>query len=173
AGSEANLQGWVGAFKATDGSPVWRFNTVPKPDEAGYDTWKTPSGIPVGGGAVWTTFAIDPDTGDMHVAVTNPSPDLPIHLRQGDNLYTNSVVVLDVRTGKLKWHKQLVPNDSHDWDVTHATPMFNATIGGTTHRLVTTTGKDGMLRAIDRDTKKILYETPVTTRENAQTPVGF
>jgi alcohol dehydrogenase (cytochrome c) len=173
AGSENNLQGWVGAFRAADGSPVWRFNTVPKPGEPGYDTWKNPKGIPVGGGSVWTTFAIDTETGDMHVAVTNPSPDLPVHLRQGDNLYTNSVVVLDVRTGKLRWHRQLVPNDSHDWDVTHATPMFSTTVNGATRRVITTAGKDGVLRAIDRDTHQVLFETATTTRENAEIPVSF
>jgi hypothetical protein len=79
--------------------------------------------------------------------------------------------VLDVRTGKLRWHRQLVPNDSHDWDVTHATPLFSATVNGTTRRLVATTGKDGVLRALDRETHEIMFETPVTTRENADTPV--
>jgi len=103
--------------------------------------------------------------------VTNPSPDLPVHLRQGDNLYTNSIVVLDVRTGRLRWHRQLVPNDSHDWDVTHAAPLFTATVNGAARRLVATAGKDGVLRALDRDTHNVLWETPVTTRENAGAPV--
>jgi alcohol dehydrogenase (cytochrome c) len=125
----------------------------------------------MGGGAVWTAFALDTENGDLHIAVTNPSPDLPVHLRQGDNLYTNSIVVLDVRTGKLRWHRQLVPNDSHDWDVTHATPIISATVNGATRRLVVTAGKDGMLRALDRETHRVLYETPTTTRENAETPV--
>src|SRR5439155_13434589 len=102
AGSENNVQGWVGAFRISDGTPVWRFNTVPKPNEPGYETWKNPAKIPVGGGAVWAAFSLDPATGDLHVAVTNPAPDLPVHLRQGENLYTNSVVVLDARTGKLR-----------------------------------------------------------------------
>src|SRR5262245_1632776 len=169
--SERNVQGWVGAFRASDGTPVWRFNTIPKRGEPGFETWKNPKGIPMGGGAVWTSFALDTETGDLHVAVTNPAPDLPVHLRQGTNLYTNSVIVLDVRTGKLRWYRQVVPNDSHDWDLTHATPMFSTAIDGTTRRLVVTTGKDGVLRAIDRDTHGVLYETPVTTRENADTPV--
>ena len=171
AGSENNLQGWVGAFRLSDGSPVWRFNTVPKPGEPGFETWKNPKGIPMGGGAVWTAFALDTENGDLHIAVTNPAPDLPVHLRQGDNLYTNSIVALDVRTGKRRWHRQLVVNDSHDWDVTHATPIFNATIDGAMRRLVVTAGKDGMLRALDRETHRVLYETPTTTRENADTPV--
>lgn len=171
AGSENNVQGWVGAFRAVDGSPVWRFNTVPRPGEPGYETWQNPKGIPMGGGAVWTSFALDTATGDLHVAVTNPSPDLPVHLRQGDNLYTNSIVVLDVRTGARRWHRQLVPADSHDWDVTHATPIFSTRVKGSTRALVATTGKDGMLRAIDRETHDVIFETPVTTRENADTPV--
>jgi alcohol dehydrogenase (cytochrome c) len=173
AGSENNLQGWVGAFRVSDGTPVWRFNTVPKPGEAGYDTWKNPRQIPVGGGSVWTSFSLDTSTGELHIAVTNPAPDLPVHVRQGENLYTNSIVALDVRTGTLRWYRQLIPNDSHDWDVTHATPLFTATINGAPRRMVATTGKDGMLRAIDRDSKAVVYETAVTTRENADIPVGF
>ena len=169
--SERNVQGWVGAFRASDGTPVWRFNTVPKPGEPGFDTWKNPKEIPMGGGAVWTSFALDTENGDLHVAVTNPAPDLPVHLRQGANLYTNSIVVLDARTGRLRWYRQLVPNDSHDWDLTHATPMFNTSVNGATRRLIVTTGKDGMLRALDRDTHGVVYETAVTTRENADTPV--
>src|SRR6185503_8170092 len=93
--SERNVQGWVGAFRASDGTPVWRFNTIPKPGEPGFETWTNPAGIPMGGGAVWTSFSLDTETGDLHVAVTNPAPDLPVHLRQGANLYTNSVIVLD------------------------------------------------------------------------------
>ena len=70
------------------------------------------------------------DAGDLHVPVTNPSPDLPVHLRKGENLYTNSIVCLDVRTGKRRWHRSLVPNDSHDWDLTHASPLISASVGG-------------------------------------------
>ncbi len=158
-------------FVLSDGSPAWRFNTVPRPGEPGSDTWQNPKGIPVGGGAVWTTFSLDTENGDLHVAVTNPSPDLPVHLRQGDNLYTNSIVALDVRTGKLRWHRQLVANDSHDWDVNHVTPLFSTTVNGTVRRLVATAGKDGMLRALDRETHRLVYETPVTTRENAEIAV--
>jgi alcohol dehydrogenase (cytochrome c) len=171
AGSENNLQGWVGAFHLSDGLPVWRFNTVPKPGEPGYETWQNPKGIPMGGGAVWTSFSLDTVTGDLYVPVTNPSPDLPVQLRKGDNLYTNSIVCLDVRTGKRRWHRSLVPNDSHDWDVTHASPLITATVKGASRRLVATAGKDGMLRTLDRETHEVLYEAPLTTIENATAPV--
>jgi alcohol dehydrogenase (cytochrome c) len=171
AGSEHMVQGWVGAFRLADGAPVWRFNTVPRPGEPGFETWPDPKQIPMGGGAVWTSFALDVETGDLHVPVTNPSPDLPAHLRPGDNLYTNSIVVLDVRTGKRRWHRSLVPNDSHDWDLTHTMPLFTASANGATRRLVATAGKDGLLRTLDRDTHEIVYETVVTTRENVDVPI--
>ena len=171
AGSENNIQGWVGAFRLGDGSPVWRFNTIPRPGESALATWNILKDIPFGGGAVWTAFALDPASGDLHVAVTNPAPDLPAHLRRGDNLYTNSIVVLDVRSGKLRWHRQLVPNDSHDWDLTHVTPLFSANVNGTMRRLVATAGKDGILRVLDRETHAIVYQVPVTTLENADKPV--
>jgi alcohol dehydrogenase (cytochrome c) len=173
AGSENNIQGWVGAFSLEDGSPVWRFNTIPRTGEFGYDTWRNPKNIPMGGGAVWTGFSLDPATGDLHLAVANPSPDLPVHTRLGDNLFTNSIVTLDVRTGKRRWHRSLVPNDSHDWDLTHAAPIFKVTAKGADRRVVATAGKDGVLRALDRDTHDILYETPITTRENAEAPVSI
>jgi alcohol dehydrogenase (cytochrome c) len=173
AGSENNVQGWVGAFRLADGAPVWKFHTVPRPGEPGFETWKNPKQIPVGGGAVWTPFSLDVETGELHVAVTNPAPDLPIHLRQGDNLYTNSIVALDVRSGALKWYKQLIANDSHDWDVTHASPIFTATIDGQPRRLIATAGKDGMLRVLDRDSRRLVSESAITTRENADVPVGL
>jgi alcohol dehydrogenase (cytochrome c) len=81
------------------------------------------------------------------------------------------MVVLDVRTGKLRWYNQLVPNDSHDWDLTQASPLITATINGAARRLVVTAGKDGFLRPIDRDTRQIVYATPVTTIKNAGVPV--
>jgi alcohol dehydrogenase (cytochrome c) len=173
AGSENNIQGWVGAFRLADGSQAWRFNTVPKPGEPGSETWKNPRGIPVGGGAVWTQFSLDASAGDLHIAVTNPAPDLPIHLRQGANLYTNSVVTLDVRSGRLRWYRQLIENDSHDWDVTHASPIYTAVVNGVQRRLLATAGKDGVLRGLDRDSKQLVYETAITTRENADIPVGL
>src|SRR5262245_1727927 len=171
AGSENGISGWVGAFRLTDGEPLWRFRTVPNAGEPGSDTWKNPRNIKLGGGAVWTPFSLDPEKAELFVAVTNPAPDLPAHLRPGDNLYTNSVLALDVRTGALRWHKQMLQNDSHDWDLTQVSPLFPATIGGRDVKLVATVGKDGILRTLDRDTGKALYETPVTTIENHSMPV--
>ena len=170
AGSENNLQGWVGAFRARwiagvalqHDPETWRagIRNVEKPE-------RNSGGRRIGVDDIRDRYR----TGDMHIAVTNPAPDLPVFLRQGDNLYTNSIIVLDVRTGKLRWHRQLVSNDSHDWDVTHATPMFTTTINGATRRLVMTTRQRRHAARGRSRHASVLYSTPMTTRENAETPV--
>ena len=171
AGSENAISGWVGAFRLRDGSPVWKFQTVPGATRAGSEAWGNPKGIKLGGGSVWTPFSLDAEKGELFVAVTNPAPDLPANLRPGDNRYTNSAVVLDVHTGKLLWYKQMVPNDAHDWDLTQVSPLFRTMAGGKESRLLATVGKDGMLRAVDRDSHEVVYSTPVTTIKNADVPV--
>ena len=171
AGSENGAQGWIGAFRLADGSPVWRFHTVPRPGEPEESTWQNAPGIPIAGGAVWTAPSLDAATGELFVAAGNPAPDLPVQYRRGTNLYSNSVVVLDVRTGKLRWHEQLVPADFHDWDLTQATPLIRVAQDGRTRDLAMAVGKDGILRALDRATHERVFQTPVTTIENADQPL--
>lgn len=171
AGSENGISGWVGAFRLRDGSPVWKFQTVPGATRAGSESWGNPKGIKLGGGSVWTPFTLDAEKEELFVAVTNPAPDLPANLRPGDNRYANSVVVLDVHTGKLLWYRQIIPNDSHDWDLTQVSPLFRTKVDGRDERLVATVGKDGILRTIDRDSREVLYSTAVTTLKNVESPV--
>ncbi len=171
AGSENAIQGWVGAFRLADGEPVWRFNIVPQPGEPGRETWAEVDDFPLGGGAVWTPFTLDVTDGLLFVGATNPAPDFPADVRGGDNLYTNALIVIDVRTGELVWYDQMVPADAHDWDLTQVSPLFTSSVDGTERRLIATAGKDGMLRVLDRDTRERLYETPVTTIENEEAPV--
>ena len=76
-----------------------------------------------------------------------------------------------MRSGKLAWYQQVVPADSHDWDLTHAGPLYRTTVGGRARDMIGTVGKDGVLRAIDRETQARVFETPVTTIENATAPV--
>jgi alcohol dehydrogenase (cytochrome c) len=169
--SEFAIKGWIGAFRAEDGTPVWRFNIVPRPGEPGYETWKFESGIPMGGGGVWTAPTLDVEHGQLFVATANPAPDFPVELRGDRNLYTNSLLALDARTGKLLWYDQLVPRDNHDWDMTHASPLIRVTAKGRLRNVVVTVGKDGMLRTVDRETQERLNETPITTRTNVEAPV--
>jgi alcohol dehydrogenase (cytochrome c) len=171
AGSEYGIRGWVGAFRLSDGEPVWRFNIIPAPGEPGSETWHIPQSAEHGGGATWTPFSLDPEAGRLYVATTNPAPDFAAQVRPGENLYTNSLVVLDARSGKLTWHKQLTARDTHDWDLTQAGPLFSTRIDGKMRDLVAAAGKDGILRVLDRRTHEILHETPVTTRENVDLPL--
>ena len=171
AGSENGISGWVGAFRLRDGSLVWKFHTVPGATRQGSKSWGNPKGIKLGGGSVWTPFSLDPKTGTLFVAVTNPAPDLPANLRPGNNLYTNSAVALDIHTGKLLWYEQMVPNDSHDYDLTQVSPLFRAEVDGHDAQLMATVGKDGVLRTIDRKSHKVIYSAPVTTIKNSKVPV--
>jgi len=171
AGSENAISGWIGAFRLADGSEVWRFKTVPGVEATNSESWKNPTRIKLGGGAVWTPLSLDLAKSELYVAVTNPAPDLPAGLRPGDNRYSDSIIALDVRTGKLNWYKQTIANDSHDWDLTQVSPVFSTQVNGHKRDLVATVGKDGILRTIDRNSHEALYETPITTLENVEKPV--
>jgi len=161
--SEFAVKGWIGAFRLSDGEPVWRFNTVPDDEEPGAQTWSDPLARRRGGGGVWVTPAIDEQTGLVYVAVGNPVPDLYGEVREGTNLYTGSLIVLDARSGKLQWYKQFVPHDLHDWDVTAAGPIYRVAAHSQTRAMVAVGGKDGLLRGLDRDARQQVFEVPVTT----------
>ena len=169
--SEYAIRGWIAAFRLSDGERVWRFNIVPEPGEPGSETWKQDPRLPVGGGAVWTPLSLDVEREILYVPAANPAPDFPVALRGGTNLYTNSVIALHLRSGKLAWYDQMVPLDDHDWDLTQVSPLFSATVKGKARHLVATAGKDGMLRVVDRDSHERLYATALTTIRNATAPV--
>jgi alcohol dehydrogenase (cytochrome c) len=171
AGSELGVKGWVGAFKLSNGEPVWRFNTVPDDGEPGSETWEKADAKLKGGGAVWAPLSLDSAQGVVYVPVANPAPDFFAEARPGKNLYTCSMVALDARTGKLRWFYQLVPHDEHDWDATQVSPLFSTTIAGKTCKLIATAGKDGLLHVLDRETHEQVYEVPVTTRKNTDVPL--
>lgn len=164
--SERGISGWLGAFRLSDGTRVWRFDTV----QSG-SSWRHDDSVAIGGAAVWTPVTLDLETGTLYVATANPVPDLAGHAREGDNLYSNSLLALDVHTGSLRWFRQMVPHDTHDWDFTHAGPLFRARIQDTLRDAIATAGKDGMLRVLDRRTHEILYETAVTRRDNVDAPI--
>jgi len=173
AGAEFAGKGWVGAFRLSDGEPVWKFNTVPDPGEPGAETWgDDPNTLKHGGGNLWTPMSLDVEKGLLHVPVGNPAPDFYDKSRPGENLYTGSIVALDVRTGKLAWFYQAVPHDVRDYDLTHVAPVFTITVGDRQRMVIALTGKDGLLRLLDRDTRKVLYSLPFTTRENAEGSIG-
>jgi alcohol dehydrogenase (cytochrome c) len=173
AGSEWAAKGWVGAFRLADGKAVWKFHTIPDPGQPGSETWgKDPEIMAHGGGSVWTPFAFDVEKGLVYVPVGNPGPDFYDEVRPGTNLYTSSLVALDVHSGKMEWYYQAVPHDVHDWDLPQVSPVFATTVNGKKRNVVAASGKDGLLRLLDRDTHELIYTVPFVTRENVDVPLG-
>ena len=172
AGAETAARGWVGAFRISDGEQVWRFNIVPDDGEPGADTWgPDPATRRHGGGNLWTPMSFDEQRNLLYVPGGNAAPDLYDNGRPGDNLYTNSLLALDATTGHLAWSRQFIPHDVHDYDVSHVAPVFKTTINGSTRNVIASTGKDGLLRLLDRDSKDIIYSVPFTNRVNVEAPV--
>jgi alcohol dehydrogenase (cytochrome c) len=108
---------------------VWETYTVPteaaqpgneKMQAQARATWGNTNGVPITGGGTWTTTTLDPERGLLYVPVGNPGPDFATHVRPGDNLYTNSILALDAKTGIYRTHYSLVPADFHDWDLAAA-----------------------------------------------------
>lgn len=166
AGSESGIRGWIGAFRLDDGAPVWRFDVVPADDAPEAATWGGLDGLAHGGGGVWTPIGMDAAARHLYVGTANPAPAFDQRGRPGDNLYTNSLLVLDAATGARVWHHQLVAGDALDRGVTSPGPLFTADVGGEPRPLVATAGKDGVVRVLDRQTREVLYAVPVTTMEN-------
>ncbi len=140
--------------------------------ETGAGTWKRPESAKTGGGAVWGVMSVDVTTGELFVPVGNPWPDIDSGYRPGANLFTNSMLVLDARTGTLKWWYQAVIEDKHDADLAAAPVLYR---DGRIRDVLAFAGKDGYVTALDRDTHKLLFRTPVTRIENptaSATPGG-
>ena len=119
AGAEYGIRGFIDAYDAATGKRAWRFWTVPGPGEKGNETWEGDS-WKRGGGSTWVTGSYDPALNLIYWGTGNPGPDLYGKDREGDNLYTDSVVALDADTGVIKWHYQFTPHDTHDWDATRS-----------------------------------------------------
>jgi alcohol dehydrogenase (cytochrome c) len=160
AGSELGVRGRVMAYDAQSGQELWRFNTIPMGRETGAETWKKPETAKTGGGGIWGAMSLDVSTGELFVSVGNPWPDIDKDYRPGNNLFTDSVVVLDARTGALKWWHQLAPGDWMDLDITAAAVLYR---DSQIRDLLVIGGKDGYVTAVDRDTHKRVFRTAVTT----------
>jgi alcohol dehydrogenase (cytochrome c) len=167
AGADWGAKNWIGAFNLATGEQVWKFNLIPDDNEPGADSWKDAASRAHGGGSVWTPVSLDAKSGTLFVPVGNPAPDFYRDARPGANLYTNSLVALDIKTGKLLWYKQFGASDQYDRDLSQVSPILTATVKGKRRNLITVTGKDGILRMVDRDTHEVLYQSPITTLTDA------
>jgi quinohemoprotein ethanol dehydrogenase len=160
-GAEYGTRAFLQALDASTGKPVWRWYTTASPGQPGGNSW--PSGSKEflrGGGSIWQAPAVDPKLGLLYVSTGNAGSDWFGGLRPGKNLYTSSIVALDLKSGKLKWYFQQVHHDIWDYDSASPVVLFDA--GG--KQGIAQASKTGWLYMLDRATGKPLYgikETPV------------
>ncbi|MGH7321488.1 MAG: pyrroloquinoline quinone-dependent dehydrogenase [Candidatus Rokuibacteriota bacterium] len=175
-GAEYGVRGFVDAYSAADGRRMWRFWTIPDTGWEGKWSATTPEGEKLnreinkekadfakykdawqrGGGSTWMTPAVDPETETLFIMVGNPSPDLDGEIRPGDNLYTESMVAINVMNGNYKWHYQYVPHDVWDLDAVSPAVLMEVDDGGRRVKAVGHAGKTGWFYIHDRATGRLI-----------------
>jgi alcohol dehydrogenase (cytochrome c) len=151
AGAEFASRGRVKAYSAKDGKLLWTFYTVPGPGEIGYETWpKDNDAWKYGGGTVWQTPAVDPEQGLIFFSTGNAGPDLNGSGRKGDNLFTSSIVAVEAKTGKYRWHFQQVHHDIWDFDSPSPVVLFDIDLNGKPRKALAEISKTGWVYILDR-----------------------
>ena len=161
----ANIGGIIRGFDVHTGKQLWKFNLIPQPGEFGADTWKngTKPGTPgTGKNDAWATYTADPELGLVYIPVGMPLSDEYGGHRPGDNLFGNSVVAIDAKTGKRKWHFQFVHHDIWDYDTPMAPNLMDVTIGGKLRKVLAQTTKQGWIYTLDRVTGEPIWPMPET-----------
>jgi alcohol dehydrogenase (cytochrome c) len=148
-GGDEGVRGFVAAYDQATGKEVWRFWTSPKRGEPGSETWQG-KGIDHPGGTTWMTGTYDPELDTLYWTVGNPCPDLYGDDRLGDNLYTDSVVALNAKTGQLKWHFQFTPHDVWDYDAQETPALIDADWKGKPRKLLVQANRNGFFYVFDR-----------------------
>lgn len=164
-GGDSGLNGWLDAYDAETGDFIWRWHSIPRPGEPGSETWAGDS-WKTGGGGTWLSGSYDPELGLIYWGLGNPAPDFDGDDREGDNLYTESVVALDLSTGNLKWHFQFTPHDVHDWDSVEIPILVDAPFEGTMRKLMAHADRNGFYYVLDRETGEFLHGTPFIDKIN-------
>jgi len=171
AGGDEGIRGFISAYHAATGKLAWRFWTVPKRGEPGSETWSGKA-IEVGGAATWLTGSYDPESQTLYWPTGNPFPDTDGEDRKGDNLYTNCVVALDVKTGKLRWYFQFTPHDLHDWDATEPLVLVNTRFRGRDRKLLLQANRNGFYYVLDRTSGEFLLGAPFVKRLTWASGIG-
>jgi alcohol dehydrogenase (cytochrome c) len=166
-GAEYGVRGHIDAFNIDDGKRVWRRYNVPKPGEAGSETWpRDGEAWARGGGTAWITGTYDPVLDLLYWGTGNPGPDFDGSVRRGDNLYTGSVVALDPDDGTLRWHYQWTPHDQWDYDGVNENILIDK--GG--KKLLAHFDKNGYLFILDRTNGKLVTANKFDSRSGKVTP---
>jgi alcohol dehydrogenase (cytochrome c) len=162
AGGDRGVTGHIYAFDVKTGRRIWTFDPIPGMQQPGAESWG--NGQRAGGGATWSTITVDPGERRLYVPIGNPGSDLDGAMRPGDDLYSDSVVVLDADSGKLLWYVQQVPHDLHDYDTAAAPTIYE--ING--RQLMAVASKSGWLYGYDRTTHTELFRREISSQLNAQ-----
>ncbi len=162
--------GYITAFDAATGKRIWDWYTVPGPGQPGHTSWAGDS-WKRGGGAIWSGIAIDPASNTLYADAGNPQPDFLGTIRKGTNLYTNSMVALDISGAapKLKWYHQFIPHDTHDWDPAMPPVLFTGMVNGASRSLVAAGDKGGNFWVLDAGTGALVYHLAVSTQKGQNT----
>jgi quinohemoprotein ethanol dehydrogenase len=181
-GGEFGVRGRVTAYDAETGKEVWRFYTVPGPGETGHETWPQDNDAWKHGGApVWQTPAVDPNLGLLYFSTGNTAPDFDGSGREGDNLFANSIVALDAKTGAYRWHFQQVHHDIWDLDSPSPVVLFDLEVNGKLRQALAEPSKTGWVYILDRtngepligiDEKAVPQEPRQHTSATQPYPVG-
>ena len=162
--SKRNNKGYVRGFDVRTGKRLWIFHTIPKKGEFGYDTWLNGSAEYTGNTGVWTQITVDEHLGLVYLPVESPTGDFYGGHRPGNNLFGESLVCVDLKTGKRKWHFQLVHHPLWDMDISSAPIVADITVNGRPVKAVAQPSKQGFLYVLDRVTGKPVWpieERPV------------
>jgi alcohol dehydrogenase (cytochrome c) len=158
-GGDSGVRGFLSAFDQATGKEAWRFWTIPGAGEPGSESWNGKD-FAHPGGATWFTGSYDPELKVLFWQVGNPGDDHNGDEREGDNLYSDSVIALDVATGKLKWHYQFTPHDEWDWDAAEPLSVVDAPWQGKPRKLILQANRNGFFYVIDRTNGQLLLGKP-------------
>jgi glucose dehydrogenase len=164
-----NTKGLVRGFDVRTGKRLWTFNTIPRPGELGNDTWEKESWAVNGNVGVWNQIAADEDLGLAYLPVETPSSDFYGGLRPGNNLFAESIVAIDYKTGVRRWHYQLVHHPIWNMDIAAAPILVDLTVGGRPVKAVAVMGKQAMLYLFNRVTGEPIF--PIEERPVPQSDV--
>src|SRR6266853_1896129 len=164
-----NTKGVVRAFDVRSGKQLWRFNTIPRPGEFGNETWENNSWVENGNTGVWAHITVDEELGLVYIPVETPSSDYYGGHRPGANLFAESMVAVDLKTGVRKWHFQFVHHPIWNWDMTSAPILADINVNGRPVKAVSVASKQGWLYVFDRTNGQPVW--PIEERPVPQSDV--